>query len=394
MTFNFRLFWRQTVRSFHRSAGTDGPLNRDRFIFLLLFYPIWGCILLAAWTGFITDEILFPAYRKQRVEKPLFIVSNFRSGSTFVQRTLARDQATFTCLHTGEIYLTPSITQRRIVGLLSRVDALFGRICEKTLRKLDTVSLGQLKIHSFGLFDPEEDEHLLFYVWSSFFAGFVFPYLDELPPYQYFDTEIPRAERQRIMMFYQNCIKRHLYATGGRHYLAKNPLFSARIESILETFPDARILYLVRNPLEMLPSTISLFSYMSHLFSSPPQKYPHCDEILAWTKYWYDHPLEVIDRTSPDRCMIVRYDDLMESPDAVFRSIYSRFGYSRSEALEEILRDAVATAQTHSSSHEYSYEAMGFTREQIVREFAHIFARFEFDTQEAAEEQMVESSAV
>jgi len=394
MTFDFHLFWRQTVRSFYRSAGTDGPLNHDRFIFLLLFYPIWGCILLLARIGFIADEILFPAYRKKRVEKPLFIVSNFRSGSTFVQRTLARDESTFTCLRTGDIYLMPSISQRRIFGLLSRVDALFGRIGERMLRKLDTLSLGQLKIHSFSLFDPEEDEHLLFYIWSTFFAGFMFPYLDELPPYQYFDTEIPRSERQRIMSFYQNCIKRHLFSTGGRHYMAKNPLFSARIESILESFPDARILYLVRNPLEMLPSTISLFSYMDRLFSDPPQKYSHCDEILAWTKYWYDHPLEVIDRTSPQQCMIVRYDDLMQSPEAVFRSIYSRFGYPRSQALERILREATATAQAHSSSHKYSYEAMGFTREQIVREFAHIFERFGFDQHEPAETPLVESSAV
>jgi hypothetical protein len=196
------------------------------------------------------------------------------------------------------------------------------------------------------------------------------------------------------MSFYQNCIKRHLFSTGGRHYMAKNPLFSARIESILESFPDARILYLVRNPLEMLPSTISLFSYMDRLFSDPPQKYSHCDDILAWTKYWYDHPLEVIDRTSPQQCMIVRYDDLMQSPEAVFRSIYSRFGYPRSQALERILREATATAQAHSSSHKYSYEAMGFTREQIVREFAHIFERFGFDQHEPAETPLVESSAV
>ena len=41
-----------------------------------------------------------------------------------------------------------------------------------------------------------------------------------------------------------------------------------------------------------------------------------------------------------------------------------------------------------------SYDAMGFTREQIVREFAHIFARFDFDTQEKVEEHFVESLAV
>jgi hypothetical protein len=32
---------------------------------------------------------------------------------------------------------------------------------------------------------------------------------------------------------------------------------------------------------------------------------------------------------------------------------------------------------------------MGFSREQIVREFARIFARFEFDTRELAEGRMV-----
>ncbi len=197
------------------------------------------------------------------------------------------------------------------------------------------------------------------------------------------------------MSFYQKCIKRHLYATGGRHYTAKNPLFSARFESILETFPDARILYLVRNPLETLPSTISLFSYMSRLFSNPPQKYPHCDEILAWTKYWYDHPLEVIDRTSSEQCMIVKYDDLMQSPDTVFRSIYSRFGYSGSDgARNDFARGRRRQLGLTPVRTSYSYDAMGFTREQIVREFAHIFARFDFDTQEKVEEHFVESLAV
>jgi omega-hydroxy-beta-dihydromenaquinone-9 sulfotransferase len=125
MIFNFRLFWRLTVRSFFRSAGTNGPLNRNRFIVLLLFYPVWGSLTLLGWLGFALDDVFFSAYRKQVVEKPLFIVSNFRSGSTFVQRTLVRDEATFTGMRTGDIYLMPSITQRRIFSLLARVDAVF-----------------------------------------------------------------------------------------------------------------------------------------------------------------------------------------------------------------------------------------------------------------------------
>jgi len=377
MMFDFRLFWRMSVRSFWHSAGTYGPLKPDRFLFLLFFYPIWGCLLLLGWIGFLADEVLFAAYRKQPIEKPLFIVSNFRSGSTFVQRTLARDSATFSSVTTGGIYLTPSITQHRVGQLLAQLDRFLGRPFEKWIRQLDRLSLGQLRIHHFGLFDPEEDEHFLFYAWSTLLAVFAFPYLEELPPYAFFDQAIPKGRRDRIMRFYLSCVRRHLYANGGRHYLAKNPLFSAKIESLLETFPDARILYLVRSPLETLPSTISMFAYLWGLFSKKPEKYPHCEAILGWAKYWYDHPLEVIDRDTSGRCLIMRYEDLIRSPDEAFRAIYSAFGYPETENLTGILRDAVSSARNHTSDHEYSLEAMGLDRERILKEFAHIFARFQ-----------------
>jgi hypothetical protein len=378
MTFNFGLFWRMAVRSSIRTAGSDAPLGRKRVFFLLLFYPIWGALALLAWTGFFLDEIFFPGYRKQPVEKPLFILSNYRCGSTFVHRTLARDAANFTTMKTGDIYLMPSITQRRVFGLFSRLDALIGHRCEKALRRLDAWSLGKVRIHPISMFDPEEDENVLLYAWSTFLVAFIFPFLDELPPYQYFDTAIPSAERHRIMAFYRACVQRHLYATGGRYYVSKNPLFSAKIETLLEIFPDARILYLVRNPLEMLPSTVSWLSYAWRLFSDPPEKYPHRDRILAWTRYWYNHPLEVIDRDSSNRCWIVKYDDLQRSPDTVVRQLYHRFGYPESDALGLILRDAREAAAAHTSTHTYSLEEMGFSHEQIEREFAHIFARFGF----------------
>jgi hypothetical protein len=378
-----------TFRAFHRTACTNGPLDRNRCVFLLCFYPIWGALAVCAWTGFLLDEIFFPGYRRQPVEKPLFIVSPFRSGSTFVHRSLARDPS-FATMKMGHIYLMPSITQRRIFGLLAWLDGLIGGPCEKGLRKLDARTLKRLKLHPFSLFDPEEDEHLLFYAWSTLLSGFVFPYLDEMPRYQYFDSAIPRSERLRIMAFYKACIQRHLYATGGRFYLAKNPLFSAKIESLLETFPDARIVYLVRNPLEAVPSTVSLFHYAWRLFSQPPVRYPHAEEILDWTKYWYEHPLEVIDRDRTGRCMLVRYEDLVQAPDSVLGRIYGEFSYPESDPVESILRDAASEARSHSSNHVYHLEAMGFTREQIVREFAQVFDRFEFEGTKIEEESRVE----
>jgi omega-hydroxy-beta-dihydromenaquinone-9 sulfotransferase len=96
-----------------------------------------------------------------------------------------------------------------------------------------------------------------------------------MPAYNYFDESLPPEERQRIMGFYRSCVQRHLYVDGGkRHFVSKNPAFSGKIETLAEFFPDARILYLARNPLDMLPSTISWLGFAWRVFGSPLEQYP------------------------------------------------------------------------------------------------------------------------
>ena len=383
MMYNFRLFWRLARRSFFQSNGTYGKLTRKRFVFLLLFYSVWPGWAIFTWLCFHLDDLIFPAYKQQPLEKPLFILGNFRSGSTFLHRLLSRDSATFTSLRTWDIFLMPSITQRMIFRGLARIDRVFGSPLVKMLKSIDQRSLGQVRIHKISLFEPEEDENILLHAWSTFFVSLLFPFLDDLPPYQFFDDAIPTAEKKRIMGFYRSCLQRHLYANGGKHYfVAKNPAFSAKIETLMEFFPDARILYLARNPLDMLPSTISWLSYAWHVFSQPPEKYLYRDQVLALTKYWYRHPLAVLDKNPSPRNMILNYEDLIRWPEQVIRNFYEQFGYAESPGLEKIIQEDIEETRTHHSDHIYNYEEMGFSHEEILREYDDIFERFNFDRRE------------
>lgn len=392
MMYNFRLFWRMAYRSFFQSKGTYGQLTPRRFAFILLFYSVWPAWSVFTWLCFHLDDLLFPAYKQQPLEKPLFILGNFRSGSTFLHRLLSRDSATFTSLRTWDIFLMPSITQRMLFRGLARIDRVFGGPLVKLLKSLDQRSLGQVRIHKISLFEPEEDENILLHAWSTFFVSLLFPFLDDLPPYQFFDDALPAAEKQRIMGFYRSCLQRHLYATGGKHYfVAKNPAFSAKIETLLEFFPDARILYLARNPLDMLPSTISWLSYAWHVFSQPPEKYLYRDEVLALTKYWYRHPLAVLDKNPSPRHLILNYEDLIRYPEQVIRNFYEQFGYSESSGLEQIIDEAIEETRTHHSDHVYNYEEMGFSHEEILREFDDIFERFNFDRREPGQPDVFET---
>lgn len=380
MMYNFRLFWRMAYRSFFKSKGTYGQLTPRRLGFILLFYSVWPAWSVFTWLCFHLDDLIFPAYKKQPIEKPLFILGNFRSGSTFLHRLLSRDSDTFTSLRTWDIFLMPSITQRMMFRGMARIDRIFGSPLVKWLKNFDKRSLGQVRIHKISFFEPEEDENILLHAWSTFFVSLLFPFLDDLPPYQFFDDAIPAAEKKRIMGFYRSCLQRHLYATGGKYYfVAKNPAFSAKIETLMEFFPEARILYLARNPLDMLPSTISWLSYAWHVFSQPPEKYMYRDEVLALTKYWYYHPLEVLDKNPSPQHLIVNYEDLIRWPEQVIRGFYEQFGYSESTGLERIIEEAIDETRTHHSDHVYKLEEMGFTREEIAREFDDIFERFNFD---------------
>jgi hypothetical protein len=393
MSFNFRLFWRTTYRSFFASENTPARLTRKRIIFLLLFYTVWPVGQLIHWLCFFLDDVFFPGHKTQLIEKPLFILGNLRSGSTFLHRLLSRDTETFTSLTTWDIYLTPSVTQKKITQFFSRLDKKLGGHVHRLLYEFDRRTLGQFKIHRISFFQPEEDENILLHIWDSFWVSFLFPFMDELPNYQHFDEALSPEHKRRIMTFYKSMLQRHMYATGKKYFVAKNPAFSPKIETLLEFFPDARIIYLARNPLDMLPSTISWINYARRVFTEPEEKYLYLDEILDFTQHWYRYPLQYIDSHPSPRHLILNYDDLIQRPELVIRSFYEQFGYPDKPGLDIIVDEAVKETLTFKTDHVYSYQEMGFSRKQIVETYADIFERFGFDRREH-EESSVEPQTV
>ena len=383
MHYNLRLFWRTFYRSFFSSKNTPARLVKKRFIFLTLFYLVWPLGSLMHWFFFWLDDILFPAHKTQPIEKPLFILGNLRSGSTFLHRLLSRDSETFTSLTTWDIYLTPSVTQKKITQFVSRIDKKYlGGFLRRVLFAFDRATLGKIKIHPISFFQPEEDENIHLHIWDGYFVTFLFPFMDEFPDYLHFDTALSPEHKRRIMSFYKSMLQRHLYATGKKYFVAKNPAFSPKIETLAEFFPDARIIYLARNPLDMLPSTISWMNYARRQFTDPKETWLYIDEVLEMTQHWYRYPLQYLDTHPSPRHLIMKYDDLIQRPEAVLHAFFEQFGYPAKPGLDEIVDKAVKDTMSFNSDHVYSYEEMGFTREQIIELYADIFERFHFDKRE------------
>ena len=387
MAFNVKDFARFIYKSLFESKDTNYRLTPKRAGLLALAFVLYSLLELVTWAGFLMDEIFFRDYREVEVREPVYIVGNPRSGTTFLQRLMARDQETFISMRTWEMILAPSITMRKILWTLSAVDSRLGSPLARLMGMLEEGWQEENVVHRIALRAPEEDEYLLIHIFSTLKIWLYVAMLDEAERYTYFDSQMPEEDKQRIMAFYTRCLQRHLYAHGEgqpaqarcRYYLAKNPHFSPMVDTLYETFPGVKIIYLARNPLEMIPSYISLKEDEWQLLGNPVESHGSRAYVLDMARHWYSYPLERLDEAPQNSFIVVDFRDLIQDAREVVAKIYDRFGLELSPAFDEVLRQATEKARNHESEHEYSLEEMGLTADQIVSEYRDVFERFNFD---------------
>jgi len=378
MTFNFPLMFRMMAKSIFAYHKTGGRFSVKRILFTVTF-PFWyGFLELVNWTCLILDEILFPAYRQMPVTRPVFIVGFPRSGTTYLHRLLDGDHDLFTSLKLWEIIFAPSILQKKFFRLLGKLDRMMGKPLYRTAIRIEgKLFEGSRKMHKISHFEAEEDEIILMHIFSSLFLAFMFPF-EDMDAFGRFDTDVTPVRRAKIMGFYKKCVQRHLYVFGpNKHFLSKNPASSSKINAIYETFPDAKIICMVRHPFEAIPSAISWVSYGFNQFNTADQQVL-TDRILRLMSPWYTYPLAELDKRPESSQMIEKYDDLVSNPAAFVKRVYLRFGFSISTAFDAFLLTESEKAKKYKSRHDYSLGGYGLDAHKIASDFKPVFERFSF----------------
>lgn len=383
MLFDFRGFFRFTYIWLVRSRWTA-----RRALIAVAFLLVVPLFELATWLCLLLDELLFRRYRRQPVDSPVFIIGNPRSGTTFLHRLLAEDSERFSTMRMWEILFAPSITQRRLARMLAAVDRLTGKPLRRRWHGVERAWSEQNVMHRVSLFAPEEDDYLLLHAWSALTIGLSAGLLREALPYTYFDTALPAKRRARIMTFYRSCIQRHLHAAAARRhrnarpprYLAKNPALCPKLDSLIAEFPEAKIVYLVRNPLEVLPSYLSMMRFSWRAVGVPVEGEALANYLLEMAGHWYRYPLEWLAGAAEKSYVIVRYDALIRDPQRTVAEVYDHFGFDIAPAFARVLAAEATRAQHFRSRHEYDLEKLGLSRERILAEFRDIFERFDFPT--------------
>ncbi len=367
-----RFWWRHHWQSIRATAQTFG-LGLDLFKVLVL-YTLWR-----EWTMFSMqlDALFFPAWRRQRVDKPVFIIGHPRSGTTMLHRSLtsADDFVVFKFWH----LLFPSLTSRKLLGPLMDYLIRAGKdvIVPKTVGHL----------FSLGAVD-EEDFLFLFHALTQFYpplSGLAFSEqdFDDIV----FCDGLPARLRRESMAWFDGCLRRQILFTGRERVVTKMNYSALRVRTLLEAYPDARIVYLVRSPLDTIPSHLSLHQNACyHQWGKdriPPavlnryiqRRYEHNVSL-----YRYVEDLLASGELPESQVITVRYEDMMQDLEGEVGRVAAFCSLDLSDALRRSIAEQARVQRGYKREHSiHKMEDFGLTRADVLRDLGFVFERYGFD---------------
>jgi hypothetical protein len=370
--FDFRM-WARMLRLAWRDPH---PAGRRRMLTrLLVFVP--GVASFHA-VCFFLDGILFPELHRVQVRAPVFLVGHARSGTTLLHRLISRDGDRFSSFMLYELYF-PSLLQKKAIRALAAFDRrVLGGVFERQVQAWEKRRYGATQdIHAMGLTQLEEDDFLFYWSCASGTWMLKLPAMGEIDFY-HLDDRWSERRRRRLQRFYADCIRRELYLNGAdRVHLCKAPHFAGRVASLIESFPDARIVVTMRSPYETIPSLLKLMKLNYQLRGWDEARAARSLAVLAEQSFHtYKHPLEVLAKHPKTQHAIVDYRELVAEPKRALTAVYEALGIPLTPGFAAVLDEEQKRARKHESRHSYSLAEFGLDKNQIEQELAELFERY------------------
>lgn len=180
-------------------------------------------------------------------EHPVFILGHWRSGTTYVHNVLAQDK------HFGYTTTYQTVLPNAVVWGQPFYKWIIRQIMPDR-RPSDKMELKPDQ--------PQEEEFALCNTMPySFYNFWLFPKstLEYCEKYMLFNT-ISQEELWVFQQEFIRLIKTAMYNTGGRQFLSKNPPHTGRVKELIKMFPNAKFIYLVRNPYSVFESSRRFFT--------------------------------------------------------------------------------------------------------------------------------------
>jgi len=246
---------------------------------------------------------------------PVFVLGHWRSGTTHLQNLLSQDSR-FGCLD-GFQAIAPGFC---LVGR-GIIRQFLKRIVEprNRTRPMDRVP--------FSLDTPQEEELALANTTiHSFSHAFVLPRQAEQFFQRYVLFEgLSESEKADWLCEYLELLRKVTLANNGKRLLLKNVTNTTRIPEILDQFPDAKFIFIHRNPYDVFASTTHLHHSLMSIcqLQRIDTTQVEANVLDFYVRFMHKY---LADRSSiPSGNLVeISYSDLVQDPLRQLQLIYER----------------------------------------------------------------------
>lgn len=301
---------------------------------------------------------LDPEILRVPIKRPICIVALPRTGTTMLQSLLAQDPNNRAPL-TWEVYFPlppPDPPTYETDPRIKEAQRIFDqRDQSKHLKKACT---------------PMETWPFLARSWMMPFASVpLFPVGFE--PYWEFLISLSKDEMVPVFQFHKRqvqILQRHF---PSKRWILKTPFYTLFIEGLIDVFPDACLINVFRDPLEIVPSHCSLLYYairtIFHELNPEEIGVPICQKLAIISKQL----MKARESLPASQFFDVKYEELIRSPVETVRKIYAHFGFEMNdEFVEKMKQWLVENPQHKYSVHEYRLEQYGLDAHFVNGQFA------------------------
>ena len=267
---------------------------------------------------------------------PIFILGHWRSGTTYLHEMLMKDER-FATSTTYQVFAANHFL------ISSWLLSPLMRVLAPRYRPTDNIP--------FGMKRPQEDE------FAQISMGQPTPYLtmafpNHPPVYQeYLDMEGVAPEKITEWKACLLSFLKRITLRDPRRIVLKSPPHTARVKVLLEMFPDARFIHIVRDPYVIFPSTMRLWKSLYATQSLQMPRHEGLEEyVFSSLERMYASFEKNRSLVDPSRIVDVRYEDLIADPVGQIERVYESLSLEGFDAVRPKLEAEVAARSDYKTN--------------------------------------------
>lgn len=319
---HFCIFHGLTFGKWVRLLASRPPLHWSR---LPRLASITAFSIVNSIEGFLENCVYGRRIARQRIEHPpIFIIGHWRSGTTLLHNLMSLDPQ----------FTYPNLYQVIFPGSFLLTESLVTRITRwgvpKT-RGVDNLPAG---------WDMTQEDEVAILAMTLRSPYLMLAHQRDPSKYMRFLdlTELTPEERQSWKESFLWFLKK-LTVRANKSIVLKSPPHTYRIPILLEMFPDAKFIFIHRDPYTVYKSSIHL---RKTLFAENGLGKPYLEDMEEQMMELYTKLFETYESTKhliPDGHLHeVRFEDLESDPLGQMRQVYDKLGLSGWQTIESAIQ--------------------------------------------------------